>query len=1108
MLNRLLNSSLGTGLLAGVLVCAAGLPSATAQETVPAPSDLNQAGLLQNLKPGASVVYKDPETGEVTILPPPAQEILRQVEERTLLQQSTRLFDIQELNVEGSVAEDFVDLQVRLRIDIHPEREWVRVPIGFNDFQLTDLTHSTDVTDGQATLEKSRLPEKTWLLYGRGTHLLNLKLIGAARISQNSRRRLKLDAPAATISRLLLKLSDKVESAELSSEQPFQFRKDELAGSAVLETWGLSEATEVSWVPELSMPGQAVTVQAASAARMELDLSTASLVVRQPLSISGGSVEQLRVQLPEGFGTVAITGRNADGDEIVKPGTSPTSRATVIEFTAPVTGTVTLQYDIGLNNTPYPQELSIRLPDIENVINESGDLEVIVPVGLDVEIDRFDIRHVRRKRVENARNSRAPVFAYRLLSSESVLRMKVSEPEAFYSVVPQITFETERNNVLMTARFAINMLAGSLKEMDIVWPEYAQDRWKILPAHTRMIGDTSPPTGFPSTDDPNIYTILFPDRMSGQFEFELQAFRPRSTVADGDGFRVFLPDIVSPTPHTTIVSLVESDELSMQLFSLNEQTTFPLLPSSRWPDHLKERNAPLSVRLVDSPDQAVEIRITPQKSEVRVGVEAALSVVQESLHVRQTMSYDVRHLDLLKVTLSVPNVNPSVRLKDAAEPLERLSVQGADVSYALPTRLRGEFTLQIDYYWSPDESGNLKTALPLVLPAAGEAELTEIVVGTNAPETLVIDRSADWGRVHSDTFSAAWQTSGRHDRVPIALKHSLGRAAVKKPEFVVLKSVVRGSNLVTSITGVYSQPVDLALFSLSTEVDGMQAFVGRRPATMDFVSADGDAAEVVQVRTQEATEEARTVTLIAQQPVPRYDPLFRAWRPDLPRIAGTDADCNTLWIVAQNPDDSVMYWGNRMTEIGNAAASQLAVRDDESIRAAVTALLSPSHPEVHDTVMELIESSVTPSGRFQILTGTPFPEQPLMVSVSRRVSLLIAAVAGLLVYFAFLKLQPLSLTTAVAIVAAAATAVVAVVPGPGQLILLRLIPGCVIALVAAVLQRMFGRREAPPAVTLKDYDQSTIFTVERPALSHDSQSSGSTQTQKTVLSVSSEASIP
>lgn len=1062
-------------------------PDETETDTVP------RTNLADQLRPGTSLVYKDPDTGEVRPIGEAPPEMVRELQERILLQKNTQPYGLQKLDVHGTVSEQFAKLQVLLRVDVHADQEWIRVPVGFESYQLTDLKHTTDVPNGRAVLEKSRLPVKNWLLHGKGTHLLELHLIGAADISKNGRWRLKIGAPTATISHLKLQLSDRAESMDLSSEQPFQIHHDEDSGNSTLETWGLSATTEISWIPSLSVTDSKVTVQASSRAKMKLDLTAASLVVEQPLSISGGSIDELNVKLPPGFGTVTINGTNAEGDEIVRPQEAVSEESAVIQFTAPVTGAITLFYDIGLDDAPWPQDLQIRIPDIAEVANETADVEIYVPVGLEVDIDQPDIRDVRQIRVETTRGPRTAVFGYRLLSSRALLQMTIRETKTFFAVVPVVSFESERNNILMTARFSITVVRGSLNEIDIIWPDFEKHQWQILHEYTELIaGDTvTKLTGF----DAETMKLRFRERMSGKFEIEMQAFRPRNAGGDDDGTLLYLPDVRSPSPHTTHVSLADSDEFSLSMSDSTGKSAFPVMPPSRWPEHLKQEEKPLTVRMVDSAKEAVLLRVTPQQAEVKTAVDASLEIQHGSIHVMETVTFDVRHLDLSEIRLSLSGIKPIVRFEDTDDRLNRVETDGDEAVFALPEPKRGVFRIHIDYFSTPEIGTSGTTELPLVMPTAADAE-TEVTVGTAVPESLSLVTSPDWRRVYSARHSAAWRSSGRHTSLPVVLKHDLQTARRLEPGFIVMRSMMRGASLVTTLTGIYPKPVDSVLFSVPRSAEVIEAFVEGKPSSsMTYVTTDAETTDVIQVRGEigRASRDSGSVTLVVRTPLPDHSSLFSSWRPELPKIIGAADDCNILWILGQTPDNSLVYCGTELTELGSVFTARMFGRDAADAEQQLQSVLAPCRIQIRSAVLD--QAGQAAAGAGQLLTGPASGEAPLLVSLSRRVTLLLTAVVGLLIYFVFVRLRAISLITVLVLVSAAGAVIVSVVPGPGQVILVRLVPGCVIAVIAALIQRTIGSQAAVPALTAHDYDQSTIFTVEKPVVVKESPSTAGTVQQ-------------
>lgn len=1091
-------------IVAGIAMLWMGLcaPTTTAQEKTATPAAAEADGLPDQLQTGTSLIYKDPTTGNVFPVTGIPDDLLKELQKHVLLQQQQPRFDIQKVEVTGWQEETFVRLEAGIRIHVAPETEWVRVPLGFRQFQLTSVEHTCDNEAAEAVLAKNELPEKNWLLRGAGIHNLKLSLIGVARVSQNGLWRIQVDAPEATTSHLQLQFSDTVESAQVTPENPFQLQQEDTRQST-LETWGLTSNTEISWTPSVPVRNQDLTIQSPQPAGMQLDLAVGSLTVSQRLSIAGGAAGALTLTLPSGFSSASVTAEDADNKEIATTLKKHSESAYELEFMTPVTGNITVRYAFEFDTTGT-RELDIRLPDVAEVAGETGDLEVFVPVGM--ELDR-ELHLVRQNRVVSSRGPNVAVVGYRLFSEQSALKLTLRETEAFYSVVPQISLETESGNILMTARFAINIVRGSLSEIDISWPGLERDGWKILPGDTyQIVGETRTPlTGFTA----NSQTLRLAERMSGQFEIELQAFRPLSSD-NAAGMSMFLPDIKAPVPHTTLVSLIESDEFSMTISGETDQTSFPQMPVSRWPNHWKERPEPMTVRMVDSPSRAVTLRITPQKPEVRVSVNVSATPRLGSLHVHEEMVFNVKHEELSELHLMVRDIKATVTVGESTESLQRISTDGEVAVYGLPDPLRGNFVVRVDFTWTPDNSQPARVRLPLILPQLADNEFDGIRFGTNHPETLIVaatdgdDSSSSWQRVHSLRHMAAWESSSTSAEVPVLIKHSISSEARVSPQFCILKSVVRGNELVTAITGIYDQPVDLVMMSVPPGVEPIQdfAFVGDDlTAPIDEVSADDQSNRLLQIRLRETSPDAANhVTVFFRQPLSQQSALLPRWHLKVPRILNVDPSCAFVWMLGQTNGHSLILTGGEMVPVGTLSWSGEDASAAADIQSATASLLAPYSKAVQSAVRSVMGAERTRFSNFRILTGTMADTDPVLVSVSRSSLFLAAAAVGLLIYFAVIRLSAVSILTGIMLLTAAATLGLAVAPQSLEALLMRLFPACAFALVAGTLHRLFSPVVQRPARASSTDHQSTIFTVENVSPSADAATVVSSRTESDVVS--------
>lgn len=1040
---------------------------------------------LDALEPGVHVI-QIMDSGRIYALPG-FDLLMKEFLARARLQAFPPIHRIADVQISGVVGQELVELKANITVDILRDGERVSVPVGFNDLQLEEHSHSAPLPGLSALPIEAKLPRKEWIFRGIGRHELKLSLIGPIRTATNGTRRLSVSAPKSGRSGMKLQFSETVAAAELSTGNPFQLTTDAETGTSELVTWGLTEDTEITWTPASAVTNQTATVQATSPARMTLDLTTepASFRGTQSLTVSGGAISEVQVRLPRGFEPVTMTATDAEGNSISEPtATAVTTDVglVLLRFESPATGAVTLNYDLNLTDTAYPQNISVQMPDIASVSNESADVDIFVSGGLDIE--RPQEIDVRRSRVESTREGRTPALAYRLLSSESQVTLRISESEAFFAVAPHINFTTEQDNVLLKARFSVNMVRGSLNQLEVVWPNYMQDGWQILDGSTSLTSESGPTfvSGFGSDDDVNRYTLVFQERQSGQFEIEVQAFRDLAGFKDGEGL-MFLPDITSSTPHSTIVSLVESDAYSMFLSSQNEQAAFPALPSNRWPGELQDQSRS-EAWLLDNSSEAVRLRITQQNPEVRTSLLTSISVTNESLRIREILSYDVRFRDLSDIKLRLPDVVPTVRLSGFDAPLSATRTENGVVTYGLPSAMRGKFDLTIDYNWLPREfknTGELQTVnLPLVLPATSGELLEHATVATNIPQTLVLPQTDHWSPVYSEQYAAAWRSESVPDTLPIVLKQPLTTRSENAPQFMVATTFFQAPDaLITNVTAVFTNPSDTVWFVIDKDVKPLQGTMNNRPAIVKSLFPLDDAKQWIQLRAPNdaALDSPATVTLMVRHTVDKAD-FGSVSELNLPYVAG-HSDCNAIWVLRQTAGHTLVGLESTLTALNSNAISRLFFGSAADFITATSTILSPCDPSVRDKVTDLLNDSIEPNTRHEVLAGSVGGPKRLLTVTSSTV-LLGAALLCVLLYFLLLRLRDVPLTTVLTCLVVAAATIVSLTPVGLHGIMLNLLPMCLIGVIAAAIQRFFGRTRSS-LESIGATDGRTIFTIEKPS---------------------------
>lgn len=1048
---------------------------------------------VEDLPPGPNLIYHDAETGKVWRMPGFTPQMLDDLLRRSQLQTPSQLFEFVELKLTGETRGEFVFLHAELRIDVLVDEERVVVPLGFDDLKLRDQQHTASRIGGWGKRQISEQSGKSWILYGQGEHLLTLDFVGEIRTATNGQQRIRLNVPVVATSSLKLLFDSPVESAQLLNGIPPILTPGEKPETTQLEAFGLAETADIAWTLRPTEEKQTVAIRGSSPATMRLDLNTdpGSLSITQNLNISGGSIDELAIRLPPRFVPVSIEVTDAEGNSIYN-GRERQGTGWLVRFNSPMSGPVTLRYDLEFEKGEYSEQtnsedVAVRVPQIDAASNLTGNLEIQVPNGVEVV---FSETNTRRIRVESPSDSRTRVTAYRLLSPRSEVRLKISETEAFYSVLPHISFETaaQENTLELTARFKVNMVRGSRIELDMDWPRFLTEGWRISgdPRLTTEDGVVTI-TGYTPDESVDSYRLVFPERQSGQFEVELQAFRDLESVQQAGGI-TYLPDLPGSTSHSTVVSLIESDADSMVISRPGEAPAFPVLPSSRWPEELRRRATPPTVWLVDTPEEPVQIRITAQTPEVRVAVDAELAMAGDAVHVSQLVQYDVRHEDIAEVQLATAGMNATVRLKDTAESLIPVAEEGDVVTYSLPFARRGKFDILVDYFWPPSEDPVDPSGLPmpLVRPAHADQKLGVLTVATASPQAIQLRPDENWDRVFDDEFEAAWECRNWADRdtVNVKIVRSLETSIRSSPTFAIMDSSVWGTRLLTTITYVFEDPADSLLFSFDAIATVERASVNGRAVTISELSDDNTGRRIFQVPV-DSTESGgmAVVELAVYQPFQRQHELFSLLHPELPQPVGMDDDsCTVLWVLAQRREQTIFEAGGHgLTNMGGASTSRFFWQDQISLPETLDALLLTWPEDVRTEVRNRLSRIENSLPAYDVLAGAPVTHRLQIIVVSRRLVYLAMAVLAVLAYVITLRVSGSPLVIVVSVSVIVSVFCWAIAPPAVQSMMLQMVPAVGLSSLAAALQRRIAASVRSPFRNLGETDGNTVFAVEQPA---------------------------
>ena len=1085
-----------------MLACAASSHSGLAQEQdEQQPDQQVQTGDDDSVEvdqPGLLLRDKNGKLIPLTGLPVGDSDAVERLLDQLALQEEVPLYQIPRLDIQSKIQGEVVFLTANLTVRIRPTDEWVRVPIAFPELHVTRFSHSYSDGTGKSHFDTSDPADRGWLLHGAGEHRIEMEFIGQVRTLPSGQKRLRTTVPNAAISLFEMQfnelvqnvsVTDAVDRAGNSEESRLtpQLTHPEAEGTSQLQVYGITGQTDIVWQSAPLDGADRLLVQPTAPARMILDLSTvpASLSCRQPVEISGGQMDQCDVRLPERFQIQSVRATTADGQRVAGKVESRDDElagdsTATIQFSEALTGTVTIEYELSQTVTSFPQTLSLEVPDIDIVDGESANVDILIPVGLLVEPDAETRTQAPRVRVESQTNNRMSATAYRLLSTESRIDIRVSETEAFFAVEPRLEFVIQGNNVLLTAQFPMNVIHGSLNEMTVQWKSFKTDGWQILGDTSRLMVDETVvpiPLSTSGANEDEVH-LVFPDRQSRQFLVEFQAFRNLESFIQGQD-EFFLPDVHASTDHATIVSLLESDVYSMAITQPDGVTTFPVAPLLNGLEEDQHQANPNSVRLIDKSGRVVRLQLQAQTPEVAVDIIAALTPVKSSLTVHAELNFHVRHRDLSEVRLVVPSgVIPRVSLADAPDPVQTSVISANEVVFQLPEPTRGEFQVDVYYQWAPADTDS--ASLPLVLPVF---PVNSVTVGVDESHVLHVENSDTWLPVYSNRFAAAWMATTTEGSLPVVFDIPLRSTVVDSPRVLVAKSVVGTRSVLTELTAIFNRPQSVVMFSVPDSCEVIAASVDNHPVESFPVSESGESGQgrLWRIRVDGSgtndTAESYTISIRVRQSYRSSHHLCSQIQPDLPMIIGSQQSTTLVWSISTDDyrtlfvDQGEMDWSAEQNDHPLAFFS----RSRSSVNSSVMAVLSPYSTPVREAVTSrFIDESASPAVVLVGESGT-YPET--VVLVSRSAVVLGTAILGFTAFIVLLRIHGAPLVTLCATLLLSLVLLFIVLPGIYVSVLIHMAPGLVVAMIAVLVQKVITRRRSPFGVTRSVADASTVFTT-------------------------------
>jgi hypothetical protein len=857
--------------------------------------------------------------------------------------------------------------------------------------------------------------------------------------------------------------------------------------------------------------------------RLKLDLTTipVALTGSQILQITGSPVSEVQVTFPEGFQLQEMDAKNASGIsvlnnyEIVSASDVVTA---LVRLTTVTEGSLTLSFDLELANRTFPQDIRVGLPSILNANVQSGDLDILFPTGLLVQQTR--VEGAQRKRVATETDLSVAATAFRMRSPESVVVLHVEETEAQFAVTPELTVQPEAQNVILTARYPISVLQGSLLDLAILWPGYSGGAWQILPGSSRLITDKSsrPLPLQQSGTEADLLQMTFLERQSGEFTIEFKAFASLESVRSG-AVLLTCPEVQSRRGQPFVLKTIESDEYSVRPIKGTGQllTMVPLsgaavvsadtagLKSESW--------------LQDDPAIPIRLELPAQAPSVKAQIVAGLQPHENGIEVRETIRFEIEHRDLASLSLKVPDgVRPSVRITGQSEPLRATIESTTPFSFRLPESRRGSLSVDVTYLWPASDmsSGAMDErilAVPLILPES--ADVSSVEAGTDSVSGLSVGEDSTWKPVFSEQFDSAWLAVTAVRSVPVKTQARMGFAASASPELILARTQIIGAQAMTSTLAVYAMlpevitvetPDTIGMDAILVNGESLTAGAARRRNGVQAQSVTERGVVRWLISTGSAASTLGALEFRMRERLPEDYALWLTRSFNRAIVTGESSAVPVIWYAGSQDEfqvadasDSFGALTQREATILPWGASVRTFADRQLL-----AILSPYPPTLQDLVIQNVDEWMQLPGRQDMFFGSADSKALKLHLVPGDALLLVSAILCVAFFLVMSVLRQVTVTVPLLFTACATLVAWLIVPEWTLVLAPYVTMGIVFGIVSVMFQRLMSDRRVRFPRTASGGDYPTVFGLSgmlQPSLVERRETVASEKSQRSELSV-------
>jgi|GEM_PF-1425467 len=776
----------------------------------------------------AIILDKDGNPVEVP-LGPTLEEYLKFVRERGLSAASdlpdyyiARLQLAGDVTVEDGVASLDVEILVRLLADGRA----VDVPLRLTEATLRDYSYVGPGTLAFVPTERNN--GVVCRLRGKGEHSIRLKTLVAVRKSADTLR-LQLSLPACPQSELTLTVPRErimVRGDASGGRIVTSTQKD---GSTRIRAFGLGRTLDLSW-QELAVrtevrPEIATTTYASVA----LEPEGASIEAEQTVVATRGNFDRLTIEIPAGYTLRSLTSPTHPEIQYEQP----EFPRVALEFAGPTSGPVKLVWslysvkpvaengegDSSEADDAAAVEFEVQGFRVEEATRHEGLLRVGVPEGfhlglqpapspdqsrqlLSARLSSFQPEQISRRPSGTEGEQRV----WRILDPQFRATFSLERIEPGYHVTPRFALQCNDRFVELTASFDVRVYRGSLQRLDLLWPDFHAQQWRVEVAGSPVDVELQLPDSAGNSGDEvssaaeGRLGMLLTEARSRTHDNWTIELTCRAPVPEGaESFPLTLPqaDVPIERLRSPIVRVINERNIESTLVAARRTVAHEVPDDASDP---VDSHLPANLRTraweIDSPTIQFDATVTAHDQQVSCAPYATLRFDDDHFEVVQRLDYSVVYEPLSRVRVEIPTelAGESISraefrlLRPGVDTTEKLTPVGAGLqagesvqrSLQLPDALWGQFTVFCEYSVPIQDlratSGTSVSDVPLIQSADATAEATRVEIQVPADIEIQLPSDAWQPEVSVGRFPV-WLAQGTQRRLQVTSQSSTGRAS-------------------------------------------------------------------------------------------------------------------------------------------------------------------------------------------------------------------------------------------------------------------------------------------------------------------------------------------